>query len=132
MASDLENLPDDLKELVAGDNKVFAEEIEKWDRDVARKASGAGDADVTIVSEQKPGKLQCHYIFTDVTIVSEETPGKSQCHYIFQNVKSHEILPVILFVSFLAHLFQRKLSYNDRFSIIVVVVVIVIIIMQKM
>ncbi|XP_060606491.1 ubiquitin carboxyl-terminal hydrolase 25-like isoform X2 [Ruditapes philippinarum] len=57
MASDLENLPDDLKELVAGDNKVFAEEIEKWDRDVARKASGAGDADVTIVSEQKPALL---------------------------------------------------------------------------
>lgn len=55
MASDLENLPDDLKELVAGDNKVFAEEIEKWDRDLARKAAGGGDADVTVVAEQKPG-----------------------------------------------------------------------------
>ncbi|XP_045207916.2 ubiquitin carboxyl-terminal hydrolase 25-like [Mercenaria mercenaria] len=57
MASDLENLPDDLKELVASDNKVFAEEIEKWDRELARKAAGGGDADVTVIAEQKPALL---------------------------------------------------------------------------
>lgn len=51
--ADLENLPDDLKEVVMSDNKAFTEEIEKWDRDMARKATGGGDADVTIVVEQK-------------------------------------------------------------------------------
>ena len=55
--ADLENLPDDLKEIVTFDNKAFLEEIEKWDRDMARKATGGGDADVTIVVEQKAGKL---------------------------------------------------------------------------
>lgn len=54
---DLENLPDDLKELVANDNKLFAEEIDKWDRDAARKTVGSGDADVCLVSEQKPGMI---------------------------------------------------------------------------
>ena len=53
--ADLENLPDDLKEIVTFDNKAFIEEIEKWDRDMARKATGGGDADVTIVVEQKAG-----------------------------------------------------------------------------
>jgi len=58
---ELDNLPDDLKVLVADDNKLFAEEIEKWDRELARKAAGggSGDADVTIVAEQKPGQSMC-------------------------------------------------------------------------
>ena len=54
-SADLENLPDDLKEIVTCDNKAFAEEIVKWDRDLARKATGGGDADVTIVVDQKAG-----------------------------------------------------------------------------
>ena len=54
-SADLENLPDDLKEIVTCDNKAFAEEIAKWDRDLARKATGGGDADVTIVVDQKAG-----------------------------------------------------------------------------
>ena len=53
--ADLENLPDDLKEIVTSDNQAFMEEIEKWDKDMVRKAAGGGDADVTIVVEQKAG-----------------------------------------------------------------------------
>ena len=56
-SANLENLPDDLKEIVSCDNKAFADEIAKWDRDMARKATGGGDADVTIVVEQKAGGL---------------------------------------------------------------------------
>ena len=63
--ADLENLPDDLKEIVTFDNKAFLEEIEKWDRDMARKATGGGDADVTIVVEQKAGKLSTKTRNTD-------------------------------------------------------------------
>ena len=59
--ADLENLPDDLKEIVTFDNKAFIEEIEKWDRDMARKATGGGDADVTIVVEQKAGTSVNHF-----------------------------------------------------------------------
>ena len=44
--ADLENLPDDLKEIVTSDNQAFMEEIEKWDKDMVRKAAGGG-ADVT-------------------------------------------------------------------------------------
>lgn len=57
ISQDLENLPDDLKELVTNDNHQFSDEIERWDREAARKAAGGGDADVTVVSEQKPGKV---------------------------------------------------------------------------
>lgn len=56
-ASELENLPEDLKELVAFDNKLFSEEIEKWDREQSRKAMGAGDADISVISEQTPGNF---------------------------------------------------------------------------
>ena len=59
-SADLENLPDDLKEIVTCDNKAFAEEIAKWDRDMARKATGGGDADVSIVVEQKAGTVYSH------------------------------------------------------------------------
>ncbi|WAR05273.1 UBP25-like protein [Mya arenaria] len=49
--SDLENLPVDLGDLVTVDNKLFSEEIERWDRELARKAAGSGDSDVV---ENKP------------------------------------------------------------------------------
>lgn len=73
MTSDLENLPDDLKELVASDNKAFAEEIEKWDQDLARKAAGGSDADVTVVAEQKPALLPV----SSSTTVSTQTTQQS-------------------------------------------------------
>ncbi|KAK3612082.1 hypothetical protein CHS0354_031152 [Potamilus streckersoni] len=52
-SSDHDNLPDDLKEVVVQDNKLFADEIEKWDQEMTRKASGGGDADVTVIVEHK-------------------------------------------------------------------------------
>ncbi|KAH3703156.1 hypothetical protein DPMN_078186, partial [Dreissena polymorpha] len=54
ISQDLENLPDDLKELVTNDNQQFSDEIERWDREAARKAAGGGDTDVAVISEQKP------------------------------------------------------------------------------
>nr|KAG5693883.1 hypothetical protein BaRGS_014324 [Batillaria attramentaria] len=48
----IETLPSDLQEHVAGDNKMFAHEIEDWDAEQARKA--LADSEVTIVEEHKP------------------------------------------------------------------------------
>lgn len=59
----IDGLPDDLKIAVLEDNKKFAHEIEEWDREQARKAAGAGgggDADVTVVSESKPGTVSLY------------------------------------------------------------------------
>lgn len=53
--SDIENLPDDLKEIVIDDNKRFAQEIVDWDEAQSRNtispsggsiSSGGGDGDV--------------------------------------------------------------------------------------
>ena len=57
----MDNLPDDLKEAVAIDNKLFSEEIEKWDREQTRKAMGAGDADISVINEPIPGNMATYF-----------------------------------------------------------------------
>ncbi|KAL4229366.1 Ubiquitin carboxyl-terminal hydrolase 25 [Mactra antiquata] len=86
ISSDLDNLPDDLKELVSKDNTAFIEEIEKWDRDVARKSVGGGDADVCIVSEQKPALVTAGSSSSN-TVSTQTMQSSSRAN--FGNVHAH-------------------------------------------
>lgn len=53
---DADTLPDELIEKVTDDNNKFIQEMDDWDKELARKAMGAGDADCTITGESKPGQ----------------------------------------------------------------------------
>lgn len=48
----IETLPHDLQEAVAMDNKMFAQEIEDWDNEQARKSMS--DPEVTVTYEHRP------------------------------------------------------------------------------
>ena len=56
-------LPDDLMENVTEDNNKFDQEIDDWDKDLARKALGGGDADCSITGETKPGIYKLWVLF---------------------------------------------------------------------
>ena len=53
----LEILPRHLQEAVAMDNKMFAQEIEDWDKEQARKSMSEPDATVTY--EHRPSTFVC-------------------------------------------------------------------------
>ena len=48
----IDTLPRDLQEAVAMDNKLFAQEIEDWDNEQARKSMS--DPEVAVTYEQRP------------------------------------------------------------------------------
>lgn len=100
--ADLENLPDDLKEIVTSDNQAFMEEIEKWDKDMVRKAAGGGDADVTIVVEQKaasPPVSTCSSVSTQTVqpASSRAPPAKvGQIHAMLSQTETDAALKKVL------------------------------------
>jgi hypothetical protein len=56
VSASLAELPGELQELVAMDNKALAQELEDWDKEQVSKMQSSGDPDVTITYEQKPGQ----------------------------------------------------------------------------
>lgn len=69
---DADTFSDELLEKVTEDNNKFVQEMDDWDKEQARKALGAGDADCTITGESKPGPS------TSTVATQTQVPSKSE------------------------------------------------------